>query len=185
MTVEELRSNGLIILECISGSRAYGLETPSSDTDIKGVFVLPKQKFYGLTYVPQVNNESNDIVFYELGRFMELLMQNNPNILELLYTPQSAILYKHPYLNEIKAELILSKLCCKTFGKFAVSQIKNAKGLNKKIVNPVAKERKSVVSFCYVKYSQGANHARLEIKQEARVLWTVKFSKKDMYGLTQ
>lgn len=101
-------------------------------------------------------NESNDIVYYELGRFMELLSFNNPNILELLNTPDSAILYKHPYLDEIKSELILSKLCKNTFRKFALSQFKKAKGLKKKIVNPVAKERKSVLSFCFVNYDQGA-----------------------------
>ena len=54
MTVEDLRNGGLIILECISGSRAYGLDTPTSDTDIKGVFVLPKSEYYGLNYIPQI-----------------------------------------------------------------------------------------------------------------------------------
>lgn len=167
MTIDELRDKGLIILECISGSRAYGLETPSSDTDIKGVFVLPKKCYYGLEYIPQINNETNDIAFYEFGRFMELLSVNNPNILELLSTPDSAIIYKHPFLCEIKPEMILSKLCSITFGKFAFSQIKKAKGLNKKILNPVAKERKNVLSFCFVNYDQGAIPLLkyLEIKQ--------------------
>lgn len=103
-----------------------------------------------------MNNETNDVVFYELGRFMELLSVNNPNILELLNSPENTIISKHPYLSEIKSELILSKLCNNTFGKFALAQIKKAKGLKKKIVNPVAKERKSVMSFCYVNYEQGA-----------------------------
>lgn len=156
MTINDLRNRGLIILECISGSKAYGLDTPSSDTDIKGVFILPKKDYYGLNYIPQVNNETNDIVFYEFGRFMELLSLNNPNILELLNTPESAIIYKHPYLSEINSELILSKLCRNTFGKFALSQIKKAKGLKKKIVNPVARERKNILSFCFVNYDQGA-----------------------------
>jgi len=156
MTIEELKNKGLIILECISGSRAYGLETPTSDTDIKGVFILPKEDYYGLDYPPQVSNSTNDIVYYEFGRFMELLSLNNPNILELLNTPEKAVLYKHPYLEEINSELILSKLCKNTFGKFALSQIKKAKGLKKKIVNPVGKERKTVLSFSYVNYGQGS-----------------------------
>ncbi len=121
MTISDLKSGELIILECISGSRAYGLDTPSSDTDIKGVFLLPKEDFYGLNYVPQVNNETNDIVYYELRRFVELLSQNNPNILELLNTPEEAILYRHPFLAEIKPEIFLSKLCKDTFGNFALS----------------------------------------------------------------
>ncbi len=156
MTIDELKNKGLIILECISGSRAYGLDTPTSDTDIKGVFLLPKEDFYGLDYTPQVSNPTNDIVYYEFGRFMELLSLNNPNILELLNTPKEAVLIKHPFLDEINSELILSKLCKNTFGKFALSQIKKAKGLKKKIVNPVGKERKTVLSFCYVNYGQGS-----------------------------
>ncbi len=156
MTINDLKEKGLIILECISGSRAYGLDTPTSDTDIKGVFLLPKKDFYGLDYIAQVNNPTNDIVYYEFGRFMELLSVNNPNILELLNTPKESILYKHPFLEAINSELILSKLCKNTFGKFALSQIKKAKGLKKKIVNPISKERKSVLSFCYVNYEQGS-----------------------------
>ncbi|HHH50385.1 MAG TPA: nucleotidyltransferase, partial [Saprospiraceae bacterium] len=156
MTIKELKEKGLIILECISGSKAYGLDTPSSDTDIKGVYLLPKKDFYSCNYIPQVSNPSNDIVYYELGRYMELLSVNNPNILELLNTPPSAILYKHPFLEAIHSELILSKLCKNTFGKFALSQIKKAKGLKKKIVNPIDKKRKSILSFCYVNYEQGS-----------------------------
>ncbi len=156
MTIKDLKDRNLIILECISGSRAYGLNTPTSDTDIKGVFILPKEEYYGLDYIPQISNSTNDIVYYEFGRFMELLSVNNPNILELLNTPKESILIKHPIFEEINSDLILSKLCKDTFGKFAVSQIKKAKGLKKKIINPVGKERKSVLSFCYVNHNQGS-----------------------------
>lgn len=43
MTIEDLREQGLIVLECISGSKAYGLDTPASDTDIKGFYVAQKR----------------------------------------------------------------------------------------------------------------------------------------------
>lgn len=71
----------------ISESRAYGTDTPESDTDVKGVFVQPRDGFYGLERVEQINNETNDIVFYVVGRFAELLAKNNPNLLEMLSTP--------------------------------------------------------------------------------------------------
>lgn len=156
MTIKEIKEQNLVILECISGSRAYGLHTPESDTDIKGVFVYPKEKYYGLDYIPQIANENNDEVYYELGRFIELLSVNNPNILELLGTPNEAVLYKDPILNILNTETILSKLCQNTFGKFAISQIKKSRGLNKKIVNPMEKERKSVLDFCFVNYENGS-----------------------------
>jgi hypothetical protein len=156
MTVEEVRSGRNLLLDCISGSRAYGLHTASSDTDRKGVYLMPKVKFYGLTYIEQVNNETNDEVYYELKRFVDLLVKNNPNIIELLYTPKDCIIYKNPVIDLLKPELFLSKLCQQTFAGYALAQIKKAKGLNKKIVNPVDKRRKSVIDFCYVAYDQGS-----------------------------
>lgn len=145
-----IRENNCIVFECISGSRSYGLDIATSDTDIKGVFILPKENFYGLGYIEQVSNESNDIVFYELKRFFELLQRNNPNILELLSVPAECVLYRHPVFEAMQPELFLSKLCRQTFANYAYSQIKKAKGLNKKIHKPVDKERKNILHFCYV-----------------------------------
>ncbi|RVU89832.1 nucleotidyltransferase [Flavobacterium columnare] len=153
MTIQDLKSNNLILFEVISGSKSFGLDTPTSDTDIKGVYYLPKEQFYGLEYIPQISNETNDIVYYELGRFVELLLKNNPNILEILATPADCILYKHPIMEQLRLEDFLSKLCKDTFAGYAMTQIKKARGLNKKIVNPMEKERKSLLDFCYV--SQG------------------------------
>ena len=150
MTIEQIKNKGWLIFEAITGSKAYGLDTAKSDTDIRGVFVLPKELFYSLEYVPQVSNESNDIVYYELKRFMELLSKNNPNIIELLNVPENCILYKHEMMNKIKPELFLSKLCEQTFSNYAFTQIRKAYGLEKKILNPVDEERKSVLDFCYV-----------------------------------
>lgn len=154
--IEYLRKHNLLIYECISGSKAYGLDLPHSDTDIKGIYILPEDDFYGLTYVEQVNNESNDIVFYELKRFIELLLKNNPNLLDLLNVPPDCVLYKHPLMDHIHSEMFLSKLCRYTFAEYAMAQIKKAKGLNKKISNPVKKEKKSILDFCYVVKEPGS-----------------------------
>ncbi len=150
MDIKYLKENNLILFEVISGSKAFGLDTPSSDTDIKGVFYLPKENFYGLNYIPQVSNETNDIVYYEIGRFVELLLKNNPNILEILASPDDCILYKHPVMDFFSVEDFLSKLCKETIVGYAQAQIRKARGLNKKIVNPMSEERKSLLDFCYI-----------------------------------
>ena len=150
MTIEDLRDQGCILMECISGSRAYNLHSATSDTDIKGVFYLPKEMYFGLEYIPQITNESNDIVFYELGRYVELLLKNNPNILELLATPEECVIYKHPLLDVFTQDIFLSKLCKDTFGNYAISQIKKARGLKKKINNPMDEKRKTLLDFCFV-----------------------------------
>ena len=150
MTINDLKENNLILFEAISGSRSFGLDTPTSDTDIKGIFYLPKDFYFGLDYIPQISNETNDIVYYEIGRFIELLLKNNPNILEILATPNDCIIFKHPLINKLCLPNFLSKLCKDTFAGYAATQIKKARGLKKKIVNPLPKEKKSILNFCYI-----------------------------------
>lgn len=150
MTIDFIKKNGLVLFEVISGSRSFGLDTPTSDTDIKGVFYLPKEKFFGLDYIAQISNETNDIVYYEIGRFIELLIKNNPNILEILATPEDCIIYKHPIMDKLKIEHFLSKLCKESFAGYASTQIKKARGLKKKIVNPIPKEKKNLLDFCFI-----------------------------------
>lgn len=156
MTISTLKDKNLILFEAISGSRAFGLATENSDTDIRGVYYLPKEDFFGLNYIPQISNETSDITYYEIGRFVELLQKNNPNILEILASPEDCIFQKNPLMDVLKPEDFLSKLCKDTFAGYAISQIKKAKGLNKKILNPVDKERKSILDFCYILKGQGS-----------------------------
>ncbi len=156
LAIKSLKSRNLILLESISGSRSFGLATENSDTDIRGVYYLPKEDFFGLHYIPQISNETNDITYYEIGRFVELLQKNNPNILEVLVSPEDCIQHKNPLMELLKPEDFLSKLCKDTFAGYAISQIRKAKGLNKKILNPLDKERKSILDFCYVLKNQGS-----------------------------
>lgn len=156
MTVKELKEGNCLLLECISGSQAYGTATEKSDTDIKGVYVLPPEQFYSLSYEEQINEEGNNVMFYELRKFIDLLAKNNPNMLELLAVPQDCILYKHPLYELILPELFLSKLCKDSFAGYAMTQIKKARGLNKKILNPMEEQRKSILDFCHVVSGQGS-----------------------------
>lgn len=156
MTIEELREKDLIIYECLSGSHAYGLNTPESDVDIKGVFVMPESDFFSLGSIEQVSDESNDTVYYELKRFFELLSKNNPNILEMLYSPDDCVRKIHESFRPLRDEHFLSKVCEKAFGGYAMTQVKKAKGLNKKILNPINSVRKGVLDFCYVAFEQGS-----------------------------
>ena len=150
LMIDEVKKNGWLTFEAVAGSKAYGLATAISDTDIRGVFVLPKELFYSLNYTAQVNNETNDIVYYELRKFIELLLKNNPNIIELLNVPKEHVLYKHPVMDNIKPQIFLSKLCEQSFANYAFTQIKKAYGLEKKIVNPIDEKRKTVLDFCFV-----------------------------------
>jgi hypothetical protein len=152
MTIKDLKEKGLILFETVSGSRAYGTNLPTSDTDIRGVFIMPEEQVLGKGYIEQVNDKKNDIIYYEVGRFLDLLNTNNPNILELLNAPSDCIQYKHPLFDLIleHKDKFITKQCRNSFGGYAVQQIKKARGLKKKIVNPMEVKRKNPIDFCYV-----------------------------------
>jgi uncharacterized protein len=166
MTFDELKENKeLILLDCISGSTAYNLNIKGSDVDKKGIFIMPQQHLYGFNPQVQIANDTNDEVYFEIGRFLELLLKNNPNILELLATPKEFVLHRHPLIELIKPEDFLSKLCLDTFAGYAQTQIKKARGLNKKINKPLDAERKSVLDFCYVIYNNGSISVKQWLKE--------------------
>ena len=160
LTIDDLQRQKLILFEAVSGSRAYGLAAPESDTDIKGVFYLPRTQYFGLEGLQQVSNDSNDEVYYELGRFVELLLHSNPNTLELLAAPPDCILQRHPLMDTFRSAWFVSLACRQSFAGYAMGQIKKARGLNKKIVNPLPQEKKTVLDFCHI--VQGAGTVELQ-----------------------
>lgn len=149
----ETKSPGAIPLYLvIRGSHAYGTNTPTSDFDYTGVFVQSLDSLLGHTSVDQINDDKCDIVIYELARFLELLAKNNPNILELLNTPQDCVIYKHPLFDKIldNSDFFLTKMCANTFGGYAKEQISKAKGQNKKQNWEQDKvTRKTPIDFCF------------------------------------
>ena len=144
------------LFECVTGSRAYGTDTPESDLDLRGVFIAPRAVFFGFGAPEQVSDGKHDETFHEIGRYADLLTKNNPNILEMLYAPEDCVRFRHPLMDRIQPEMVLSKLCRDTFAGYAVSQVRRARGLNKKIVNPMDGPRKPVLDFCHVVEGQGS-----------------------------
>ncbi|RYD48892.1 MAG: hypothetical protein EOP85_02665, partial [Verrucomicrobiaceae bacterium] len=155
-TLERVRQPDLLLLDTVAGSHAYGTAIEGSDEDLRGVFVAPRSFLSGLDDIEQVADERNDQVYYELGHFVSLLLKNNPNALELLAMPEDCIRHRHPLFKLLDPQVFLSKLCAKTFGEYAMGQIRKARGLNKKIVNPQPEERLTMLSFCHVPEGQGS-----------------------------
>jgi predicted nucleotidyltransferase len=155
-TLDRVRRKDLLLLDTIAGSHAYGTAVAGSDEDRRGVFVAPRRFVLGLDAIEQVADERSDQVVYEIGHFAALLLKNNPNALELLAMPDDCILHRHPLFAEWRPEMFLSKLCAKSFGEYAMGQIRKARGLNKKIVNPQPEERLPMLGFCHVPEGQGS-----------------------------
>ena len=154
--LSSLQASPCIIYKCIYGSRAFGLATEESDVDIRGVFVLPKKQFYGLERLDQISDERSNELYWELDRFVALLLKNNPNALETLAVGHQHVLAKDVLFSELSVDMFLSAQCYETFARYAGTQLKKARGLNKKIMQPVAEQRKGVLDFCYVLEGYGS-----------------------------
>jgi len=137
----------------IRGSHAYGTNVETSDVDYAGVFIQPVEDIIGNKYKEQINDDKNDIVIYEIRRFLELLGSNNPTVLELLNTPEDCIVYKDPIFDEVlkNRDKFITKICAKSLGGYAKQQISKAKGQDKKQNWEKDKvTRKEVLDFVYV-----------------------------------
>lgn len=161
MTIQEVKDNGLLAYEFVRGSTLYNTSIEGiSDVDYGGVYIAPTEMLLGLpeNYEPQVSDEKHDITYYELGRWVELLMKANPNALESLFAPKDKVVGDiHPAIQLIidNRDLFVTKECFNSLTGYAVSQIKKCRGLNKKCVQPVL-ERKEVLDFCYTFKEQGS-----------------------------
>jgi len=141
------------LLLVIRGSHAYGTNVETSDTDYAGVFIQSLDDILGNGYKEQINDDKNDIVIYEIKRFLNLLASNNPTVLELLNTPEDCVVYKHPIFDEVlnNKDKFITKICAKSFGGYGKMQIQKAKGQNKKQNWEKDKvTRKDVLDFVYV-----------------------------------
>ncbi len=114
-----------VILRCVVGSRAYGLDREDSDTDRRGVYLPPADLHWSLAGAPpQLQNEATQEVYWELQKFITLALKANPNILECLYTP--LVETATPLGEELLAMrgCFLSKLVHQTYTRYVESQFR-------------------------------------------------------------
>ena len=158
-----IRQDGRLLYEYIRGSHLYGLNNEDSDIDTSGVYVCTRDELLGcFGYKPQVTDSRHDNTWYEIGELVRLLLKSNPTVLESLFVPKEKVLGRiHPIMQMVidHRDQFISKQCFNPFFGYAKSQIEKARGLNKKIVNPVT-ERLTPYDFIYTFKGQGSTKFR-------------------------
>ena len=160
MTIEEAKKKGLIGYTYLRGSHSQNLNGPDSDEDFGGVYFAPLDAIIGLgnDYQEEISDEKHDETYHEFGKWMTLISKGNPNALESLFVPEQMVVGEaHPVIKKVleNRDKFISKEVVKALSGYAFNQIKKARGLGKKIVNPVT-ERKDVLDFCYTFKNQGS-----------------------------
>ncbi|MGQ4893505.1 MAG: DNA polymerase beta superfamily protein [Candidatus Njordarchaeia archaeon] len=136
MHLHEVEKQNLLIMKCIAGSHMYGTNTPTSDEDLRGIFIVPPETWLDMTPpVYEVSENNQDKKYYELRRFLDLIQSANPSLIELLYVPEDCLLYKHPVYKLLRenASIFITKKCYYSYSSYAFAQIKKARGKNKKV----------------------------------------------------
>lgn len=129
---------GLVLLT-VHGSTAYGLNTPTSDLDIKGIAIPPREYFHGFDKVfEQAESKDPDMVVFDVRKFFRLAAECNPNIIEILWTDEEFWRVITPAGRRLMdaRESFLSKKARYTFLGYAHAQLKRIQTHRRWLVNP-------------------------------------------------
>src|SRR5262249_50594658 len=105
-----------IILRCVVGSRAYGLEGEGSDTDRRGIYLPPASLHWSLDGVPgRLTAPLTQDCCWELNPFLLRALKATPIALECLHTP--LVEHATPLAQELLAmrDCFLSKLAHESY----------------------------------------------------------------------
>lgn len=156
------------------GSHAYGLATPTSDLDVKGVAVAPVAYYLGFSQrFEQAECAEPDTVIYELRKFMQLAADCNPSIVEVLFTHPDDHLGVTPVGERLLAarDMFLSKKARHTFSGYAMAQLRRLETHHRWVVAPPEPASKDWEA--YAQWQKGRNPKRAAL--EARYGYDTKF----------
>lgn len=123
-----VEGDGRVVLVSQTGSRAYGTQRKDSDYDFKGVYVADNRRLYSLRPAAKTRDrqEPHDTTLFELAHFCKLAANANPTVLEILWSDSYWNTPEGRFLRECRP-LFMSKLVAKTYGGYAVSQVRKAR----------------------------------------------------------
>lgn len=174
--------------EVIMGSIAYGVSNSTSDMDVYGFTIPPRDYVFphlrgeiaGFSEPgPQFNQYQEhhildrdaeggkgreyDLSIYSIIKYFRLCMENNPNMIDSLFVPRRCILYSTPIgeLVREKRKAFLHKGAWHKFKGYAYSQIHK---MNTK--NPIGKRKSTIEKYGFdVKFAYHVVRLLNEVEQ--------------------
>lgn len=168
----------------IMGSEAYGASSGSSDIDLYGFCIPPKYLTFphldgtiaGFGYQQQrfeqwsqhhiqYNAKEYDFSIYAIVKFFQLCMDNNPNMLDALFTPRRCVIHATEISDHVRANrrLFLHKGAFHKLRGFCFAQM-NAIRKKKNADNP--RRAEEIKTFGYdLKFGYNAVRISLEAEQ--------------------
>ena len=175
---------GAVQYEVITGSFAYGVSGDDSDSDVYG-FCIPRKDMvfphlrgeipgfgrqikhfdqYQQHHISdQQSQKQYDLSIYNIVRYFQLCMENNPNMVDSLFVPEHCILHLTPIGQKVREQrrLFLHKGSWFKFKGYAYSQIRKAATRH-----PEGKRAETVEKYGWdVKYGYHTVRLLLEAEQ--------------------
>lgn len=123
---EHERLGNRIILMGLGGSYAYGTNNENSDIDFRGIALQKPSDLLGMTVFEQYEDKATDTVIYGFNKIIKLLLECNPNTIEMLGLDDNQYLIKTPLGQELleQKKIFLSKRAARSFGGYAGAQLR-------------------------------------------------------------
>ena len=120
------------------GSYSYGTNVEGSDIDVRGVAMNATSDMLGMTNFEQFVNEETDTTVYSFNKIIKLLINCNPNTIEMLGCKPDTYIFFHPIGKELvnNKKMFLSKRAAYSFGGYAKQQLN-------RLENALARDRLS------------------------------------------
>lgn len=137
-----------IILLGLAGSYSYGTNNENSDIDVRGITLNSKSDLIGMTSFEQYVDNNTDTCIYAFNKIVKLLINCNPNTIELLGLNSEHYLY----LNDIGQELLdnkklfLSKRAIQSFGGYATAQLRRLENALARDSYPQCEKEKHILN---------------------------------------
>jgi len=114
-----------IIFLTLGGSYSYGTNTPTSDVDIRGCAMNNASEIVGLSTFEQFVETTTDTTVYAFNKLIHLLLNCNPNTIEMLGCKPEHYIYMTEAGREFidNRKMFLSKRALHSFGGYANQQL--------------------------------------------------------------
>src|SRR5579875_1443529 len=119
-------NNALLVV--LGGSKAYGTNMETSDTDYRGIMPATREMLVGLESwnTQYEQKEPFDVILHTLPKFIKLALSANPNILDAIFCTDDVVVKTSRTAQELQsmAPKFLSKRVYNTFTGYANVQLK-------------------------------------------------------------
>lgn len=114
-----------LVFLTLGGSYAYGTNVETSDVDVRGCALNSASDLLGLSAFEQVVHKETDTTVYSVNKLVGLLMNCNPNTIEMLGCRPEQYLYLSDVGREMIAQrhMFLSQRAAGSFGGYANQQL--------------------------------------------------------------